>query len=223
MADVHQVADVFTNSHFIYTSWKHGHGYVNYRPLGKEGQELLLREVCAHLLNKMLGNIKVSNYRNIVAIGPETMGAKMIKQIRAMSGEDLPYNVDTRMLLKDPDDRTKFVWEANPERVLNEDSLVLWMDDLLNLASTFNRTAPMIYHYGATIHSVGVIGNRSIVLPHELSIRQIVSLEKFELPAFDQGLCPYCEMDRPVVTDLGHGLKWQELHPDYAGDFRTAR
>lgn len=222
MRDVHEVAEVFPEGHFIYTSGLHGTGYVNYRPLGK-GHDALLREVCVHLLRKALIGINVSKYRNIIAVGPETMGAKMVGQIAGMSESDMPYNIDTRTFLKDPADPSKFIWDADPKRVLTEDSLLIWMDDLLNLASTFQKTRPMIGTYGARVHTVAVIGDRSSISTHDVEVEQIVCLERFSLQAHSEEDCQNCQNKVPVVNDLGHGQKWQMLHPNYPGGFKPAR
>lgn len=222
MRDVHAVAEVFPSGHFIYTSGLHGTGYVNYRPLGK-GHDDLLREVCVHLLRKALVGVNVSMYRNIIAVGPETMGAKMVGQIVGMSEDEMPYSIDTRTFLKDPADPTKFIWNADPKRVLTPDSLLIWMDDLLNLASTFEKTGPMINAYGAQVHTLAIIGDRSSVTTNDIGVKQIVSLERFSLKAHPEDTCPLCLDKIPVVNDLGHGKKWQDSHPDYAGGFRSAR
>lgn len=222
MRDVHAVAEVFPLGHFIYTSGMHGTCYVNYRPL-KAGHDQLLREVCVHLLRKALIGINVSKYRNILAVGPETMGAKMIGQIVRMSENEMPYSIDTRTFLKDPADSSKFIWNADPKRVLTEDTLLIWMDDLLNLASTFEKTTPMINAYGAKVHTLAVVGDRSTVTKNDIEVEQIVSLERFALRAHSEDACPNCLDKIPVVNDLGHGKKWQDSHPDYPGGFRSAR
>lgn len=223
MNDAHRIAEVFTNKHFVYTGDDHGDGYVNYRPLGAEGGETLLREVCEHLVRKMLVGVPVEKYKNIVILGPETMGAKMVQQISCMTETELPYNIHTRTFVKDPHKAKSFLWDANPEKILDENSLVLWIDDLLNGGTTFQTTAPMIYYYGAQVHSVGVIGDRSGLTPEILSVRRITSLEQFRLRRYPEAECPSCKSKKPIVEDLGHGGRFKELHRDYHGGFVTAR
>lgn len=223
LTDIHGVTAVYFGKHFVYTSNKHGDGYVNYRQLGAADHEPLLQETVVHLLRKTLTSINVSHYRNILAVGPETMGAQMVKQIRLLTEAEMPYNIDTRIFVKDPNRKGEFIWDADPERVLNEDTLVLWLDDLLNLTSTFQKTAPLIYHFGAQIHSIAVIGDRSTATVNDLKVRRIVTLEKFSLAVFEEDACPLCNQRQPIVIDLGHGSKWQDRNPNYVGGFTTAR
>ncbi len=223
MAEAHTVAEVFTDKHFIYTGGDHGDGYVNYRPLGAVGSEFLLREVCVHLVRNMLIGVPVEKYRNIVIIGPETMGAKMVKQIGCTLEDELPYIIHTRTFVKDPNKAKSFLWNADPEKLLDEDSLVLWIDDLLNGGTTFEATAPMIHYYDAQVYGIGVIGDRSGLTPEKLSVRRITSLEQFSLKRYPEAECPSCRDHIPIVDNLGHGAKFKATHPSYQGGFIPAR
>jgi len=220
---IHAVAEVYTDKHFVYTSGLHGDGYINYRPLGKDGQEPLLREVVAELLTLSLMTADLARYRNILAVGPETMGMKMVKQIAALTEADLPFNVDTRLLVKNPKKLGEFVWDADPARVLNESTLVVWLDDLLNEGSTFRKTKQMIGLYGAEVYTIATIGDRSDLSAKDLGVEQLVSLEQFNLKRFREDECELCHGHVPIVSDLGHGQKFADKYPTYVGGFISVR
>lgn len=220
---VHGVANVYTNKHFVYTGGLHGDGYVDYRPLGQEGHELLLREVVAELLKMTLLGVQVAKYRNIVVVGPETMGMKMVKQITALTETELPYNIDTGLLLKDKKHEGQFVWNMNPARIIDDDSLVLWMDDLLNEGSTFRKTTPMIQQYGADVYAIVTIGDRSGLTATDIGVRRLVSLEQFNLKRFPEDDCSLCHDGVPIVKDLGHGQKFADKYPTYVGGFISVK
>lgn len=220
---IHGVAEVYTKKHFVYTSDMHGDGYVNYRPLGAEEHVLLLRETVAELLKRALLGVNVAKYRNIVAVGPETMGMKMVKQITALTEAELPYNIDTRLLLKDKEREGQFVWNMDPARIIDDDSLVLWIDDLLNEASTFRKTAPMIQQYGGSAFAIVTIGDRSGLAASDLGVRRLVSLEQFDLKRFREDDCELCHDGVPIVNDLGHGRKFADKYPTYVGGFISVK
>tara|TARA_B100000508_G_scaffold135561_1_gene127520 strand:+ start:1047 stop:1766 length:720 start_codon:yes stop_codon:yes gene_type:complete len=227
LVDVRNAANIYPagSGHFVYTSGMHGDGYVDYRPLGEHTEHHpLLREVCVALLQKTIKAARLDTRRKIVVIGPETMGATMIEMLEAADHLGMLPNLTifTRQLLKDPEDKKKFLWSARPREVLH-DAQTIVIDDLLNQSSTFKRIAPMIETFSGSIDALAVIGDRCNVKPGDIGVRAIVSLEEF--PGFlvespdDSTLC---RSGVPIVRRPGHGWDFEEKHPDYPGGFIDA-
>ena len=51
----------------------------------------------------------------------------------------------------------------------------------------------------------------------------LFSLIDEQLEDWAANQCPLCADAVPIATDLGHGTKFQAVHPDYPGGFTTLR
>lgn len=215
--NIHRVADVYTNMHFVYTGDAHGDGYVNYRGLGKPENAPVLERSVVRLIEHIIES-KPDPYKRITVIGPETLGAQMVTLLRALP--QFRRVVDTRVLLKGESKGT-YVWHENPSLRLGADRYVVFMDDLLNAGSTFSTAKTLVREQGSRINAIAVIGDRSGLSPFELEVDHVASLEQFRLNRYDlsEGPCPLCLQGVPIVRRPGHGHQYEKDHPDYGGRY----
>jgi orotate phosphoribosyltransferase len=214
---IHKVTDVYTGKHFVYTSGTHGHGYVNYRALKESENAQLLFRAGLSLWKKIVATTDLDNRKPIVIVGPETLGALMIKSLYGDFLKAFP-NIHAIELRKTGVDK-EFIWEDNLVNIIDSETQLVWFDDLLNRTSTLEATKPMIEALGARIHTVAVIGDRSGKKASEIGVGNIVSLERFSLTAYEEQDCPLCNSTVPIVCNFGHGGKYRNDHPDYLGGF----
>ena len=215
--EIHNVTEVYTNKHFVYTSGAHGDGYVNYRALKEPANRNLLKRASLALLVKIAGTTDLDTNKPIVVVGPETLGALMVSDLSDHFSR-LALDIHALALLKTEVDK-QFIWDEDPSKVIKSGAQIIWFDDLLNKTSTFSATKLMIEALEAQIHTIAVIGDRSKKTAEDLDVGNIVSLEDFDLSAFDPEDCPLCANSVPIVQNLGHGAKYKLAHPNYPGGY----
>lgn len=224
MTDVGRHAKIYPagSGHFVYSGGMHGDGYVDYRPLQHEDHFDLLREVSVLLLRKTIKQAKFDTSKKITVCGPQTMGEYMVNAIESASQlgmlDDLA-ELNTRRLLKHPDKKDSFVWEADPSRVL-KNAQNIWMDDLLNTGKTTKICRAMYEAEGARVHAVATIGDRCNASSAQLGVDHTVCLEEFsEFSVHSPDVCKLCIASVPIVRHPGHGHKFQENHVAHPGGY----
>lgn len=209
--------------HFVYTGDDHGPGYANLRPLAKPENLSVLRELSYRLL---MATLKATglDQQNVLMIGPQTLGMQIAKEAVNLFNCIHPVTNPMRAvaLIHDPADSDGFLWEEGAKSALMErpPEQVIWVDDLMNKGSTWRRTKDLIQDlFPDSIAAVATIANRSQETAESLGVLHFVSLCNISLERFPPEACPSCKSCVPIVTNLGHGAKFQAEHPDYPGGF----
>ncbi len=214
--------EVLTNSHFIYTSGKHGDGYANMRFLGRPEFETELRSFSYELLCRAIADGGLDLGRSILVVGPQTLGAKMAKVavLEYNRRHDAHIRYATFDATKHDDNTKTFSWATDNPAIhhLCQGAQIIWMDDLLNVASTFARTRSIVEGF-APVMVVAVLFDRSAFSAKDLDVACLVSLERHTMYAYEPEDCLACRDNVPIVNNLGHGAQFQNLHPDYPGGF----
>lgn len=219
--------EVYDNSHFIYTSGYHGSGYANLRPL-KENLSVL-RELSCRLICAALHQMQPDDNDRIVVVGPETLGGLIAKEgVEEYNLRD-PHRIwplQYGVFIHDPDDSERFCWsEGGGSMLIRPDAQhsiakVIWVDDLLNKASTWKRTNHFVTDlWPGAIEVIATIVDRSTETAESLDVPALVSLRKLHIDSFEASLCPLCTEEAPIVRKPGHGHEFEKNHPDYTGGY----
>jgi hypothetical protein len=219
--------EVNDNSHFIYTSGFHGSGYANLRPL-KENPSIL-RELSLRLICAALHQMQPDDNDRIVVVGPETLGGLIAKEgVEEYNRRD-PYRIwplQHGVFIHDQDNHERFHWgKGGGSRLIQPDvkhpvAKVIWVDDLLNKASTWRRTCHFVTDlWPEAIEVIATIADRSTETPESLGVPALVSLRKLHIDSFEAGLCPMCVEGVPIVRRPGHGHEYEKDYPDYPGGY----
>jgi len=216
---------LYTETHIVYSSGKHGDTYANLRPLGLPEHAESFREYSYSLLAKAIIEGELNPAKPILVVGPETLGAKMAKT--AVGEYNRRHNTQlqsaTFTATKHDDGSKTFSWSTDNWGInyIQSETQIIWMDDLLNLSSTLARTRDIIEGL-AKIFVVAVFFDRSHLTAVDLKVSHLVSLVKHQMPAHDEGRCPLCMDYVPIVTYLGHGKQFQDKHPEYPGGYKLS-
>lgn len=217
-------AGVHTDKHFVFTGGTHGDGYANCRFLTKPEFERTLRTIVFQLFLKVITQASFDIKKKIVVVGPETLGATMVRyaaeEFKNHANTDVHSAVFTAR--KHRDGAKTFEWgiENPPVTEVCKDAQMIWMDDLLNASSTFQRTRPLIEGFDQNI-VLATIVDRSGLSAEELDVWRSVSLLQYSMPRYPESECPFCKKNVPIVSNLGHGAKFMEMHPNYPGGYVT--
>lgn len=221
--------ELHDNSHFIYTSGLHGSGYANLRALAKEENLPVLRELSFRLICNALEAMQPEDGDRIVVVGPETLGAIIAKEgVEEYNRRDPLRNkpLEHGSFIHDPESPEMFLWGAsNGIGLIQPDpnqppGKVIWVDDLLNQASTWRRTNHLVSDmWPNAIEVVATVADRSKETPESLGVPMMVCLRKLDIDSFEPDECPQCTGEIPIVRKPGHGHAYEKKHPDYTGGY----
>ena len=216
--EIHAATDVHIDMHFVYTGNAHGDGYVNYRALGEPENFGLLGETSVALLLKTIETAGLDPNEPIIVVGPETLGALMVKYLTVYSAVPVTLN---GFIFNKAEGEKQFVWDQDPGSAINPEAQIVWMDDLLNAGSTLKATKKMVETAGGKISAIAVIGDRSGLSPSDIDVPHTVALETISLTRYDldDGPCELCDIEKPIIRRPGHGYRFEEENPDYRGGF----
>lgn len=219
---------IYRDRHFVYSGDDHGPDYVQLRVLQEPHNSMVMAEFAYRLLANELKAGTLTLQKPLVVLGPETLGQKLAKAAveeyiqRHGPQPNLRYGYfEAYTVGKEKHYRWGEGGGANLIQPKTEvaPAQVLWLDDLMNSASTWERTQHLVHDFWpGAIKVVAVIVNRSeqtaesLKVPH-FSYLQEVSAERFSDP------CPLCTQRFPIVRHPGHGHKFEEAHPDYPGGY----
>lgn len=212
--------ELHVDNHFVYT---HGDGYVNHRFLSKPQFQRELQDLSLMLLENVIADADIDVTQPILLIGPKSLGADMVEVAADACNFQHGTNIHCAVIdyCKDTAGHKTYFWsDDNPdiEDVCLPGTQIIWMDDLMNRASTLQNTR-RIFKYLCPITAVAVFFDRSGFTAADLDVPNFVWLEQHEMKAYQPYECPMCTMQLPIRTDFGHGQRFRTKHPDYPGGF----
>jgi orotate phosphoribosyltransferase len=205
---------VLTGHHFVYTSGKHGPAYIDMRRIGHQTD--FLRQLGFEFSKRL------STYRPDIVVGPETLGRTLATHTAIELG-DLPAIWCDIVDSESGEKKAVFSEKMNFQRLL-PGKRILIVDDLLTTGQSLRLTAEAIREFDVEVILAGAVVRRTPdVIAADCTVPKLevlADVEGFEL--FTEEECKVsgpCSRLVPVVLRPGHGWKWQESNPDYAGGF----
>lgn len=196
---------VLLDHHFVYKSGTHGPNYINMDPLFPEVPLVSL------LCHKLSHGYKFQRVDTVV--GAATGGIPLaVLTAQAMMGSPAAVWADKR-----GDD---FVFERAGFADHLKDKNVVIVEDLLNTGDTTKKIIAQVREHGGNILGVSVICNRGPETAESLDVPKLFQLSAVDFQVFAADSCSLCEQQVPIVTDIGHGEKFQAANPDYPGGYR---
>jgi orotate phosphoribosyltransferase len=99
---------------------------------------------------------------------------------------------------------------------------VLLADDMINRMFSVGKLGSAVSTAGGQIVAVASIAANSGVTAESLGYPKFETLCRIEYETFEPENCRLCQEEVPIVVDVGHGDKFQNTHPDFAGGFTKA-
>lgn len=205
---------ILTNWHFVYKSGKHGPHYINMDPVFPDTK--LMLGVCT-ALGEPFTHGRLMNPIDTV-VGAATGAIPLATLTAASLGNwRWPYPA-VAWADKDGDDfvfeRAGFVDQLAGKRVLV-------VEDLLNTGDTVKKVIAQVRKHGGEVIGVSVICNRGDETAESLDVPRLEELASVDFVAYEPADCPLCPDNVPIVEDIGHGKKYRQEHPDYAGGYAS--
>lgn len=202
LGELEKIGAVFTDKHFVYTSGKHGSGYINMDMMFPHTD--LVAQICRELAMPF-----ADDFDTVVA--PATGGIVLAVLTARETG--------TKGVWADKGGESGFVFERAGFVQQVAGKRVLVVEDLLTTGGSVEKVCREVEKVGGTVVGVSVVCNRGGVTAADLAVPQLAALAEVSFTAMDPAECDACKAGVPIVEDMGHGDDYKTEHPDYSGGY----
>ena len=192
-----QVGAIITEGHFVYTSGKHGHAYINKDALYPHTEQV--KKLCA----VMAENFCDASIDTVV--GP-TMGGIILAQwvADALSRESgRPVMACFAEERRVNGEKQRYFGRGYEKYVTGQ--RVLIVEDILNTGGSVRQVVEAVQAAGGAPVAISALCNRGGVMAEDVGGVPLHALLDLKFEAWEPGDCPLCRKGIPVSTELGKG------------------
>ena len=207
VAILKRIGAVITNDHFVYTSGKHGEGYINKDALYPHTKET--SEVC---------RIMAEKYKDadVEAVAAPAVGGTILSQwvayhLSQIKGKEiLSAYTEKDAGTTASAAESKQLFRRGYDAVV-KGKKVLVVEDLTTTGGSVKQVVDCVRDAGGEVVGVCVMVNRD---PENVNSESVgtpfTAAGVLKAEAFDEKDCPFCKQGRPINTKIGHGKKYLE-------------
>lgn len=193
-----QVGAVITDSHFVYTSGKHGSVYINKDALYPHPR-------LASRVGNMIAQKFATKAIDVVA-GP-ALGGIILSQWTAFHLSRLKHK-NILGVYTEKDDREHQIFRRGYDQLI-KGKKVLIVEDLTTTGGSVAQVVHSVKQAGGQVVSVCVMVNRD---PKDVTAKTVgapfTALGVIQADAFDAVNCPLCQKKIPINITVGHGREY---------------
>ena len=195
-----KVGAVITDSHFVYTSGKHGSVYVNKDAVYPHTAE-----------TSRIGELFAEKYKDmdIDVVAAPALGGIILSQWVAFHLSKLKGKEILGVYTEKTPDKQMIFTRGYDKLVKGKNVLVI--EDLTTTGGSVRKVVDTVKATGGNVVAVCVMVNRD---PEKVTSDVVggpfSALGVIKASAFDEAVCPLCKENVPINTDVGHGKKYME-------------
>lgn len=195
-----KVGAVITDSHFVYTSGKHGSVYVNKDAVYPHTAE-----------TSRIGELFAEKYKDmdIDVVAAPALGGIILSQWVAFHLSKLKGKEILGVYTEKTPDKQMIFTRGYDKLVKGKNVLVI--EDLTTTGGSVRKVVDTVKATGGNVVAVCVMVNRD---PEKVTSEVVggpfSALGVIKASAFDETVCPLCKENVPINTDVGHGKKYME-------------
>jgi orotate phosphoribosyltransferase len=206
---------VLTNSHFVYTSGKHGSAYVNKDRVYPH--TAVVSRLCREIASQFMGKgVQVVIAPAIGGVILSTWAARHLSDLteREVLGV---YAEKETMAINDPDpilgrklftETGNFVIKREYDKIVAGRN-VLVVEDLLTTGGSVKKVIEAVRAIGGNMVGLAVLCNRGGITSQDVGgVPELFALTDVKLDAWDEANCPLCAQDLPINTSVGKGKEF---------------
>src|SRR3989344_2784130 len=194
------IGAVITDSHFVYTSGKHGSVYINKDALYPHTAE-----------TSRVGEMFAQKYKEMdidVVAGP-ALGGIILSQWTAFHLSQLKGKEILGVYTEKTPDKQQIFTRGYDKHVKGKKVLVI--EDLATTGGSVRKVVDSVKAAGGEVVAVCVMVNRDPKnVTSEVVGGPFSAMGVLKAQAFDEVECPLCKTNVPINTDVGHGKKYLE-------------
>jgi orotate phosphoribosyltransferase len=205
------VGAIVSDSHFVYTSGRHGPVYVNKDALYVHPE--VISVLCQRMAQAydadsidvvvapVLGGIVLSQWV-AHALNQHRRGDPLRSPLpyRRSSGETLAVFVE-----KSSDSADKrFLFTRGYDKYIPHKNILV-VEDILATGGSVRQVIDLVRRHNGNIIGVSVLCNRGNVQPHDIGDVPINALIEIDLQTYAAEECPLCAAGMPIDVELGKG------------------
>lgn len=197
------IGAIVTDSHFVYTSGKHGSVYLRKDMLYPHTEKT--SQVC-----KLFAQ-KYKDYDIDIVVGP-SIGGIILSQWVAYHLSSLKGKEILGVFTEKDENSNQIFKRGYNELVKDKDVLVV--EDLTTTGGSVAKVVDSVKKAGGNVIAVCVMINRDpIHVTTDTVGAPFSSLGVFPAEAYDAKDCPLCKKNIPVNTTVGHGKEFFQKNP----------
>lgn len=192
-----QLGVLISNSHFVYTSGRHGSAYVNKDALYPH--TAAVHELCQILAGPLVGQgIEVVAGPTVGGVILATWTAYLLSQAEAR--DVLACYAEERV---GADGHKERYFGRGYDQLIRH-RRVLIVEDVLNTGGSVKRVVDAVTRAGGTPVGVRALCNRGAVAAADVGVR-VSALVDLALESWPPEACPLCQRGIPISTLVGKG------------------
>ena len=196
-----EVGAIITDSHFVYTSGKHGSTYLNKDALYPHTE--LVSEV---------GEMFAQKYKDmdIEVVAAPALGGIILSQWTAFHLSKLKNRKVLGVYTEKTPEKDQIFTRGYDQLVKGKNVLVI--EDLATTGESVKKVVKSVRAAGGNVLAVCVMVNRDPEKVNSQAVdAQFSALGEFKAEAYEADLCPLCKAGIPINTSVGHGKKFLQL------------
>lgn len=201
---------IHTDSHFVYTSGRHGSSYIDKDRIGLNPE---LTHRLAYELAERLKSVLVR--AQIVAVVGAPMGAIRLSDHVCFWLNRIFFRMDGvqfKSIYADKNDDGSLVLKRGFPKIFQEGQggQAICIEDVLNSGDSARALVSAVREAGGEPVALGALCNRGQSTAESLGVPNFVSLMDVQFDTYSEDELPDWLARIPVRTDIGHGAKWLE-------------
>jgi orotate phosphoribosyltransferase len=194
-----EVGAVIADSHIVYTSGKHGTAYVNKDAVYPHTAET------SRLCRAIAERFRDDNVEVVIApaIGGVILSQWIAHHLTEMNGYEV-FGV----YAEKSESGDVFVIKRGYDKLIAGKN-VLVVEDVLTTGGSAKKVVEATRAIGGNVVGLGVLCNRGGITPRDVAdVPKLIALVDVKLDAYDEAMCPLCERNVPINTDVGKGREF---------------
>lgn len=192
---------IITNSHFVYTSGKHGSIYINKDIIYTHPKKA-----------SEVGKLFAKSFKDfdIDVVAAPSLGGIVLSQWTAYHLSKLK-NQNVLSVYTEKTHNKDQVFRRGYDKIVKGKN-VLVIEDLTTTGESVKKVVKSVEKAGGFVIAVGVMINRDPKNVNKKTIGEpFFSLGVFKADSFDEDKCPLCKKNIPINTTVGHGKKFLKI------------
>ncbi len=201
---------IHTDSHFVYTSGKHGPHYVNKDTVGIDPS--VTKHLAYEIASRLREKLDDESWETIVAVVGAPMGAiRLSEWVAYMMGAYFPRknSFSFASLYADKKGDDLVIGRGFDKHINTSNGCgVILIEDIINTGKSAKQLVQAVRSVGGNPLAIGALCNRGEQTANSLGVPTLLPLLELHFEAFDPNNLPDWLANRPVRIDLGHGAKF---------------